>query len=489
MVQFAPRLGTVEQLRPETGPPGQDDQDIVDGRFDTEDEKRERRQRRSRYHLRDFNDIEEWAPITTVDEEGKKVPVADDLSYRMGQDGRPLSDDYLIARLDEYDSRITEAVCMRRAQRDLVRSRFRDMVAAIMGPENRIRWNRSETLIDSDTRRVVNAHLAETNRFSGKLALALGALASVVVFAGALFADYAILSEFWTRALMNEFLEVPPALVSSLWSKSLQVIFAALALHFLVSRMTHFGRGVFISGLAVVTVFLLISIGVLSGQSTPRTDAASAGQESSASVDETLAALGLASAGDGAENGAEVTAASLAPAREGWWPDVLGWFQAYSWDIWYMSIFLVVTSVGALALHSAASQFSRLVKLENEETRRQQRYKLRQLESEFHVHDQFLKEIVRAPVREQYLRRYLGHQITQYADGAAGGGHKAHPNLDGIYRRVLESWCALKRRSLKEMANEGEKHVRRSDRQQRRADNGNGFQIVSGRRDDNDGEV
>ena len=317
--------------------------------------------------------------------------------------------------------------------------------------------------------------------------MAIGALASAIVFVGALLADYLILSEFWTRALMNEFLEIPPALVSSVWSKSIQVIFAALAIHFLISRMTHFGRGVFISGVGVLTILLLISIGTLSGQSTPRTDAGTAEQQSAASVDETLAALGLGPADAG--SGAETTMASVAAPREGWWPDLLGWFQAYSWDIWYMSIFLVVTSVGALALHSAATQGGRLFKLEDEETRRRQAYQLRQMEAEFNVHEHFLKEVARPPVRESIMRRYLTTQINQYAEGAVGSGRENQPNLNGIYRRVLESWCALKRRTLKEMADAGEQHVRRSNREQRKSDRGNNIQIIPGRRDNNGNEA
>lgn len=483
MARFAPRLGTVEPLRPDTVEPDHDNQDHVDPHFDERNEERSQESERdAAYHIRDFNDIEEWAPLRGYTDEGEPAFIHDDISYRMGRDGRELSDDYLIAKLDEFDSRVTEAICMRRAQRDLVRTRFRDMVAAILGPENRIRWNRSENLIDGDSRRTVNAHLAETNKFTGKLFMALGALAAAVVFFGALAADYLILSEFWTRSLMNEFLEVPPALVASVWSKSLQVIFAAIAIHFLISRMTHFGRGVFISGIGVLTVFLLISIGVLSGQSTPRNAAGDAEQSSSQSVDETLAALGLASPTESVES-TEVATAAVAAPREGWFSDIIGWFQVYSWDVWYMSIFLVVTAVGALALHSAATQFSRLVKLEDEATRRKQRYQLRRLESEFQVHDQFLKEIVRAPVREQFIRRYLGNQITQYAEGAAGGGQKEHPNLKGVYRRVLESWCALKRRSLDQMANAGEQHVRRSERDLRKNDSGKGFKIIPGRRE------
>ncbi len=480
MAKFAPRLGTVQPLRPEVEHPDYNDQDVVDYSDDSQHEQRaSRKEREPKYHIRDFNDIEEWAPLRGYDDDGEPVFIHDDLSQRMGRDGRELTDDYLIAKLDEFDSRITEAIVMRRAQRDLVRNRFRDMIAALVGPENRIRWNRSENLIDSDTRRVVNSHLAETNKITGKIALGLGALASFIIFLGALFADYAILSEFWTRSFMNEFLEVPPALVSSLWSKSLQVLFAAVAIHFLISRMTHFGRGVFISGIAVITVLLLISIGTLSGQSTPRTDAATAEQQSAESVDETLAALGLAPAAEETTSDAEIAPVQV---REGWFADTIGWFQNYAWDIWYMSIFLVVTSVGALALHSAGQQGGRLFNLEDEETRRQQRFQLRRLESEFHVHDQFLKEIVRAPVREQFIRRYLGNQITQYAEGASGRDGN-HPNLNGIYRRVLESWCALKRRSLNDMANAGEHHVRRSERKQRREDNGGNFQIIPGRRD------
>ncbi len=483
MVRFVPRFGSVEPFPASTEKPGQDD-------FDSFEESVEENRQEPEFgpelkvpeDIRDMNDVDLWAPLYGFDENGERTKVPDNTSYRMGVDGRELSDDYLVGKLDEYDARVTESIIMRNARRDLVRSRYRDMVASIMGPDNRIRWNRSDVLVDSDTRRMVNTHLAETNKLSGKFALALGALAATVVFVGALLADYLILSEFWTRALMNEFLEIPPALVSSVWSKSVQVIFAALAIHFLISRMTHFGRGVFISGIGILTIFLLISIGTLSGQSTPRTDATTAEQQSSASVDETLAALGLGPAD--AATDAETKTAPAVMVREGWWPDLLGWFQAYAWDIWYMSIFLVVTSVGALALHSAATQAGRLFKLEDEATRRRQAHQLRQMEAEFNVHEHFLKQVDRPAVRETMMRRYLNTQINQYSEGAAGSARDNQPNLKGIYTRVFESWCALKRRTLKEMADAGEQHVRRNAREQRKSD-GNGFKVIPGRREAN----
>ena len=83
------------------------------------------------------------------------------------------------------------------------------------------------------------------------------------VFITALYVDYNIISEFWTRALSNEFGEVPPQLANTVAAKSLQVLFATLAVHYLVSNIGHGGRVAYSLVIFLITAVMVIGIGLL----------------------------------------------------------------------------------------------------------------------------------------------------------------------------------------------------------------------------------
>ena len=75
---------------------------------------------------------------------------------------------------------------------------------------------------------------------------------AIVIALLAMFVDYHIIREVWTRALANEFMQVPVALQSSVIFKSLQVIFAVLIVHFFL-RIT----GDYAGNALIVTAFEL----------------------------------------------------------------------------------------------------------------------------------------------------------------------------------------------------------------------------------------
>jgi hypothetical protein len=161
------------------------------------------------------------------------------------------------------------------------------------------------------------------------------------VFITALFVDYNIISEFWTRALSNEFGEVPPALASTVWAKSLQVLFATLAIHYLVTNIGHGGRIAYSLVIFAITAVLVVGIGMLWANNSLPAGSKVFGldvSQSAQSVDQFMKGLGVN------------------PPRKASLPAEVKVLKRYELLIWLISlgvIFLVVASVGALALHTA----------------------------------------------------------------------------------------------------------------------------------------
>lgn len=90
------------------------------------------------------------------------------------------------------------------------------------------------------------------------------ALLSLLVCALAMFVDYQIINgDVWTRALANEYMQVPDALKDSVIFKSLQVIFAVLAVHFMLKLTGKFGRTALISLAFILTVVMIGCLGYL----------------------------------------------------------------------------------------------------------------------------------------------------------------------------------------------------------------------------------
>ena len=161
------------------------------------------------------------------------------------------------------------------------------------------------------------------------------------VFVTALFVDYNIISEFWTRALSNEFGEVPAGLASTIWAKSFQVLFATLAVHYLVTNVGHGGRVAYSLLIFAVTALMVIGIGLLWANNSLPAGSIVFGldvNQSAQAVDQFMKGLGVA------------------PPRKASLPPELKVLKKYEVLIWLFSlgvIFLVVASVGAMSLHTA----------------------------------------------------------------------------------------------------------------------------------------
>ncbi len=86
---------------------------------------------------------------------------------------------------------------------------------------------------------------------------------ALVILLIAMFVDYHIIREVWTRALSNEFMQVPPALKSSVVFKSLQVIFAVLIVHFMLKITGAYGRNTMITAAFVMAIVMIGGLGYL----------------------------------------------------------------------------------------------------------------------------------------------------------------------------------------------------------------------------------
>lgn len=171
----------------------------------------------------------------------------------------------------------------------------------------------------------------------------------VSVFAAALFVDYNIINEFWTRALSNEFGEVPPSLATTVTAKSMQVLFGTLAIHYLITHIGHGGRVLFSLFIFMISAAMIIGIGLLwANNSLPAGaqifgfEAQSAGQ----SVNDFMKSLGV-----------KPSAPLPVPAE-------IKLLKKYQVVVWLFSlgvIFFVVASIGALSLHSANGGFTGLL--------------------------------------------------------------------------------------------------------------------------------
>ncbi|MBP6011835.1 MAG: hypothetical protein KBA31_06365 [Alphaproteobacteria bacterium] len=171
-------------------------------------------------------------------------------------------------------------------------------------------------------------------------------LLGVGIFLTAMFVDYNIIHEFWTRALSNEFGEVPPAMATTVAAKSLQVVFATLAVHYLISNIGHGGRVAYSLLIFLITAFMVIGIGLLWANNSLPAGAKVFGfdvNQSAQSIDQFLKGLGVK------------------PPRAAAVPAEVKALKKYELIIWLFSlgvIFLVVASIGAMALHSAMRGFT-----------------------------------------------------------------------------------------------------------------------------------
>ena len=89
-------------------------------------------------------------------------------------------------------------------------------------------------------------------------------LLALGIAALAMFVDYNIIrGDVWTRALSNEFMQVPESLQSSVVFKSLQVVFAVLIVHFMLKITGVYGRNTLIAAAFVLALVMIGSLGYL----------------------------------------------------------------------------------------------------------------------------------------------------------------------------------------------------------------------------------
>ncbi len=243
-------------------------------------------------------------------------------------------------------------------------------------------------------------------------------LLGLFVFVTALFVDYNIIHEFWTRALSNEFGEVPPSMAITIWAKSLQVLFATLAVHYLVSNIGHGGRVTYSIIIFLITAVMVIGIGLLWANNSLPAGAKVFGldvNQSAQQVDQFMKGLGIK------------------PPRAAPQPAEVKMLKKYELIIWLFSlgvIFLVVASIGALALHTAMRGFTGFTGGALYDTHRDVRHgnSMRDELRRAHLDLQHL-----ADDEAKFRRSKVAEFLTTYTDGVVAGGM-----TNGRRRRLLE---------------------------------------------------
>jgi hypothetical protein len=92
---------------------------------------------------------------------------------------------------------------------------------------------------------------------------ALAVIVALAVAGLAMFVDYHIIREVWTRALSNEFMVVPASLKASVVFKSLQVIFAVLIVHFMLKITGKVGRNAMVTTAFVLAIVMIGGLGYI----------------------------------------------------------------------------------------------------------------------------------------------------------------------------------------------------------------------------------
>jgi hypothetical protein len=205
------------------------------------------------------------------------------------------------------------------------------------------------TRLMHDQDQAISFNLEQSRRYHQFLWLYLGAaLASVVIVTAALSVDYSILKEFWYQAMMNEYMMVPPELLSSVPLKALQVLFATIGIHLVLRHMPRWVVTGFTAIIFVMTVGMMLAIGFLYAHKTLPADnqATLAGETTEqsglfGSLEDSGVSMG---AGSDDENVGVIT-----NAFEGVFSsEDLAIIDAIGWLVALTMIFLVVASIGAL---------------------------------------------------------------------------------------------------------------------------------------------
>jgi len=252
-------------------------------------------------------------------------------------------------------------------------------------------------------------------------------VAFVLVTLGAVLVDYMIVTEFWTRALANEFLELPDALGTSVAFKSMQVLFATVAAHILFAQMGKFGRAVFVRVVFVLALVMLLGVGfLLALMSLPNGLAATGGADVGTSLGSALASLGI----DQGVSAGSAAAASNMDEMRGYEP--LFWLSSLG------VVFLVVTGVAALCIHFAVQALKRVFLAREFHYRKSEMNRLAALEAEYDNNRHALSELEGQGNRRHLLWTALMRECREYERGLDEARHGfSQPQLQITHRSKL----------------------------------------------------
>ncbi len=262
-------------------------------------------------------------------------------------------------------------------------------------------------------------------------------IAFAAVSLGAVLVDYMIVSEFWTRALANEFLELPGSLSASVAFKSMQVLFATIAAHILYEHMGRFGRGVFVRLVFVMALMMLLGVGfLLATMSLPNGMAATGTGGVGDSLSSAMSGLGIAA--PAASDATSVVATEMDQVRT--WQPVL-WLGSLG------LVFLVVTGVAALCIHFASESLRRIFLSRDFSHRKRDMARLAALESDY---EQGLVD-ARAALRVPLLsRKRLGRRDEPQPTNVSGADRlKACDGSRDVkrYEQLFDDWWERRSRN------------------------------------------
>lgn len=267
--------------------------------------------------------------------------------------------------------------------------------------------SRTASLIPEDMRTQINRNYVASERQARFASFHFMAFFAVGLIAlGALVVDYMIVSEFWTRALANEFLELPGALGSSVAFKSMQVLFATVAAHILYEQLGPMGKALFVRIVFVLALTMLLGVGLLLAlMSLPNGLAATSEGSVGSSLGNALAGLGIS------------TEATQETARTASEIDQMRGWQPMAWLTSLGIVFLVVTGVAALCIHYAVESLRKVFLARDFRHRRAEMEKLAALEAEYDGNRHALSEMEGPENRRHLLWTGLMRECRAYEQG------------------------------------------------------------------------
>ncbi|NWH07619.1 MAG: hypothetical protein HXY22_03050, partial [Alphaproteobacteria bacterium] len=148
-----------------------------------------------------------------------------------------------------------------------VRSRLRQIFRMRMLPETlraRFKGKAAANGIEAEHAQIVENLELHHRIYNYRWYYVVAAVASMLIAGLALFVDYHIIeADVWTRALADEFGVVPDAMQTSVVFKSLQVVFATLAIHFMLKITGTVGRYALVVIVFILSTVMVAGLGVI----------------------------------------------------------------------------------------------------------------------------------------------------------------------------------------------------------------------------------